>query len=47
MAPLSVLDLAFVPEGATAADALARSLDLARMPSASATAASGSPSITT
>jgi luciferase family oxidoreductase group 1 len=30
MAPLSVLDLAFVPEGATAADALACSLDLAR-----------------
>jgi len=30
MPPLSVLDLAFVPEGATAADALAHSLDLAR-----------------
>jgi luciferase family oxidoreductase group 1 len=30
MPPLSILDLAFVPEGATAADALAHSLDLAR-----------------
>jgi luciferase family oxidoreductase group 1 len=30
MPPLSVLDLAFVTEGATAADALAHSLDLAR-----------------
>jgi luciferase family oxidoreductase group 1 len=30
MPPLSILDLAFVPQGATAADALARSLDLAR-----------------
>jgi len=30
MPPLSVLDLAFVPEGATPADALAHSLDLAR-----------------
>jgi alkanesulfonate monooxygenase SsuD/methylene tetrahydromethanopterin reductase-like flavin-dependent oxidoreductase (luciferase family) len=30
MPPLSVLDLAFVPEGATAADALRHSLELAR-----------------
>jgi luciferase family oxidoreductase group 1 len=30
MPPLSILDLAFVPEGATAADALAHSVDLAR-----------------
>jgi luciferase family oxidoreductase group 1 len=30
MPPLSILDLAFVPEGATAADGLAHSLDLAR-----------------
>jgi luciferase family oxidoreductase group 1 len=30
MVPLSVLDLAFVPEGASAADALRNSLDLAR-----------------
>lgn len=30
MIPLSVLDLAFVPEGATPADALANSVDLAR-----------------
>jgi luciferase family oxidoreductase group 1 len=30
MPPLSILDLAFVPEGATAADALAHSADLAR-----------------
>lgn len=30
MTPLSILDLAFIPEGATAADALAHSLDLAR-----------------
>ena len=30
MAPLSILDLAFVPEGATPADALRNSLDLAR-----------------
>ncbi len=30
MPPLSVLDLAFVPEGATVADALRNSLDLAR-----------------
>jgi luciferase family oxidoreductase group 1 len=31
MPPLSVLDLAFVPEGATPADALRHSLDLARL----------------
>jgi luciferase family oxidoreductase group 1 len=30
MPPLSILDLAFVPEGSTPADALARSVDLAR-----------------
>ena len=30
MPPLSILDLAFVPEGGTAADALANSVDLAR-----------------
>src|SRR6201995_4682624 len=30
MVPLSVLDLAFIPQGATAADALYNSLDLAR-----------------
>lgn len=30
MVPLSVLDLAFIPQGATAADALGNSLDLAR-----------------
>ena len=45
MIPLSVLDLAPIPEGSDAGQSLRNSADLARQPSGSATSASGWPSI--
>ncbi len=47
MIPYSVLDLSPIPEGGTAADALANSLDLARQAERSATTATGWLSTTT
>ena len=47
MIPLSVLDLAPIPEGSDAAQSLANTLDLARHAERLAIADTGSPSITT
>jgi hypothetical protein len=45
--PLSVLDLAPVPDGGNAGDALRATTDLPGTPSGSGSGGSGSPSITT